>query len=286
MELVQNQAKKNGKGKISGLPAKDLEVIDTMLLNPNVTSTEVVDFIRERYGIEVTGPAIRFRRKKVRAENAVLEITAHEVIEDEVDKETGELKKEIEAGRALAKASFQTMKQSLAPIMGMDIEDFPESERGLYKTLKEKIGSALRRAEEFYQTVDYFGYLNYAINAQQLRVAKGMEMELTMPVTMTNVTNDLKLLVDMIEKAIKIAQSLGLAPMVAQGMINNGTMMFQTNQFSMTQNNTVNISERQRQMEQLKEAVKKLPPAKIDELKQKFLEGIRRGNRKEAGKDN
>ena len=198
MEQEKNQAIKNGKGKLTNLPASDLAIIDQMLLNPGVTSTEVVAFIKDRHGIDVSGPGVRFRRKKVRAENAVLEITAHEVIEGEVDRETEDLKIGVEAGRELAKTSFKTMKQSLAPIMDMSIEDFPESERGLYRILKEKIGSALRRAEEFYQTVDYFGYLNYAINAQQLRVAKGMEMELTMPVTMTNVTNDLKLLVDMI----------------------------------------------------------------------------------------
>lgn len=284
MELGKNQTKKSGKGKLTGLPESDLAIIDQMLLNPNVTSKEVVDFVREKYGVEVSGPAVRFRRKKVRAENAVKEITAHEVVEAEVEQETRGLKREIEAGRELAKSSFLTMKQSLAPIMEMNIEDFPESERGLYRTLKEKIGSALRRAEEFYQTVDYFGYLNYAINAQQLRVAKGMEMEMTMPVTMTNVTNDLKLLVEMIEKAIRIAQSLGLAPMVASGFINNG-MVVQNNQFNLQQN-TVNVSERQKQMEQLKEATKTLSPAKIEELKKRFLEGIRKRNQSESKSEN
>ena len=74
--------------------------------------------------------------------------------------------------------------------------------------------------------------------------------------------------------------------MVAQSMVNNGMMMFQTNQFSMTQNNTVNVSDRQKQMEQLKQAVKTLSPTKIEELKKKFLEGIRKGNRVVANSEN
>lgn len=281
MEQDKKSAKRIYKGKLTGLPASDLAVIDRMLLRPNVSSNEVANFVKAKHGIEVTGSAIRLRRKKVRAENAVKEITAHEVVEAEVVEETHDLKDEIDAGRELAKVSFSTMKQSLAPIMEMNIEDFPEDQKGLYKTLRDNIGSALRRAEEFYQTVDYFGYLNYAINAQQLRVAKGMEMELTMPVTMTNVTNDLKLLVDMIEKAIRIAQSLGLAPMVATGFVNNG-MMFQNNQFNFQQNNQVSITERQKQMEKLKEATKTLPPGKIEEMKKKFLVGLGKGKSNET----
>ena len=150
----------------------------------------------------------------------------------------------------------------------------PESSDPMYNTIKAfqtQVASLLRRASELYNDFDHLGNLRYALNTMQLRIAKMFELELQMGMILKDNTYNLETFVDMIDKSVKIHQSLGLKPKFGDPVLN---LHVNVGQGGTANVNTELQSERFNRLKAKSEELAKLPPEKREEARKAMLKEL------------
>ncbi len=84
--------------------------------------------------------------------------------------------------------------------------------KGLMKTFGDRLGSSFRWAAELFEDIDFLAYLRYIINAQHMRVARGLELEAQLNLNIRDTEASMDMLMRSIQTAIELYREMGLKP--------------------------------------------------------------------------
>lgn len=220
MEVIEikNIAKRKGdKGRDSVFDQLDPEIldkIDAFILQSTMKRTQLARAITAKFNVKIARHHLLYREKMLREKyKEELEKAKSRLSEDEEGKSQyyyGMVRSTNQGEEIKDKGldSLTILKDKLVDIAELDIKDAKEKE--VIEKLKKNLNSAFRYASELFEQAPYLSYLNFIINVMQIRIAKRFELENQLNIIMKDNSVDIKLMVEVIEKAIQLQQSLGL----------------------------------------------------------------------------
>lgn len=240
---------KNDKPRFNKLSQADKDDIDELIMESGFSRSRIADIVKDKFGYEFTERQFRYRQKKLEKklnskipgivkENDLPEIKSNRALSQVVAKQS-------RSENYKTNQAFKKIEDKLITFTDGEIETVgDESERADLLKVRDNILSKVRYARELFTEVPYVSYLNYTINLLQVRIAKRFEMESKLNLMMKDTSYDLSLMVDVIEKAVKIQQSLGMMPKVDQTdplgqVVNNNNIQVNQN-ISVERQNNIN----------------------------------------------
>ena len=226
--------------------SKNIKAIDE-LLSGDLSTEAVKHLVEERYSERYSRETFDRRREKldrvsgkVREGRRLMQGTMKDRnLQTEIDKVGYEL-------RTLGEVAEAVMLLAPDPLHPMFSS---------IKAFQAQVSSLLRRASELYNDFDHLGNLRYALNTMQLRIAKMFELELQMGMILKDNTTNLDTFVDMIERSVKIHQSLGLKPKFGDPQFN---LQVNIGQMNNGQNTNVNMEPQSERYARLKAVADKM----------------------------
>jgi hypothetical protein len=88
------------------------------------------------------------------------------------------------------------------------------------EAFKNLVKSMLQRSAEMYEDIDFLGYLRFTINMQKLRMTKLFGLELQTGIPMRDNTDNIRVMIDMLERGIQMHKELGLKPTFGDPTVN------------------------------------------------------------------
>jgi hypothetical protein len=237
--------------------SKNLSAIDATLLS-GVSLPEARKMIADKLSETYCINTLKARRLELKATAANMQkkMKAEYVAAYETKKDTVYI--------------LKTLEQEAVSIMNALLP--PEHQQ--YKAvenLKNMITSVIRRSEELYADVDFLAVFRYAINMQQIRVAKMAELEVTIGLPMHDQTDNLRTLVDMVERGVNLYKGMGLKPKFGDPSQNRQANL------GMDDKETESMK-RSKTMQKRIAEIKKLPPEQqqkaFDEYRRELFPGI------------
>jgi hypothetical protein len=230
--------------------SRNLSAIDNLLVS-NISVVKAREFITDRLGETYSLNTLRSRKREL--EKKVIEMqkimTAEIVSKEDVKKHS------VYVLRTLEQETVSLMSSLLPP---------EHSQHKAVQNLKELINSIIRRSSELFAEVDFLAVFRYAINMQQLRIAKMAELEATMGLPMRDQADNLRLLADLVKQGIELYTKMGLKPRFGDPELN-----MQAN-LGMDDKETESMK-RSKEMRKRVDEIKALPPGEREEKMNEFL---------------
>lgn len=197
---------KNAKPRKLLKESPRLKEIDALLCS-GISITAVKVLIAEKYGERYSRQSLQTRRQKLRK-------LALEAKLARPDNEAATVK------------MIETMVYQLK-IIGEEAErildkklDPTDPDYRQLEAFKNLVKSMLQRSAEMFEDIDFLGYLRFTINMQKLRMTKLFALELQTGLPMRDNTDNIRVMLDLLERGIQMHKEMGLKPKFGDPSIN------------------------------------------------------------------